>query len=175
MTDSEVAAPSSDPASTQYIPDSFDRLLIGLVLVGCGLWLQWGGVITILACHRNTTTAVSCEVDRRSSFSAVSVGRESVTGLQGARILERSNRNSPRFIIMLDTADGERRMDVSTGRDAAGEVVRSINEGVRSGEARFEVVSRVVGWDRMAEAMSLLVLITGLGVVLASIPRLRRP
>ncbi len=151
-------------------------LLIGVWMVGIGIFIQVMSPAPTLACGRESPTATSCVVTRSILFGLIPIGREHIAGVRGARSVEQIGASRGRtrsYHVMLDTAAGERHVGASFDVYAAIELVHSINQKLAAG-APFEASFGFAFLDWALRSFGLVASLAGVGTALTGLIALRR-
>jgi hypothetical protein len=172
-------SPPSEPRTPPPYSNPWAVLYSAVVVFGLGLFIQTRTAAVVITCLRETGhPLVSCVLDRRVLFNTVSIGSERVTGVQRARFTERGvyrpGRGTNTFVVVLDTAEGERDAGRSTRPDAVAMLMVSINQRIEAGAARFEETLHADFFDWMLRFSGLFMSIGGVGLAPVSVWLWRR-
>ena len=148
-----------------------------VVVSAIGLYIQAQTAKVGITCRREAGASLACILERRVLLGTLSIGSERVTGVRRARTSVRTGVRSSQnatFVVVLDTAEGERDAGWSTDGEPANVLTLSINERIRTGAASFEETLRPQVFDEMVRLFGLLWTVLGAGLALLSVWLWRR-
>jgi len=140
-----------------------------------GLFVQIRTGSVLVSCQRDAGELPSCRLDRRALFGAMSIGSERVTGVQRARAITRQGyRGRPEsatFVVVLDTAEGQRVAGWSIEGEPAYVLTNTINGRLEAGVARFEATMRPHLIDGIVRLFGNFCIILSVGLAMLSVLR----
>ena len=179
----ESEASSVPPApDTSVSPRRLPRwvfLYSAVLALALGTFIQVRTARVVVTCQRDAVALPSCVLEQRVLFNTLTIGRERVTGVRGARTSvrmgARKRPESATFVVVLDTAQGERDAGWSSQGEPANVLALAINERIRTGAASFEATARSHVFDEMVRLFGLFWIVVGAGLTLLSVRRWRTP
>ena len=167
----ESEAPNVPPTSDARVaPRRPPRWLFpysAVIALAIGLYIQVQTARVVITCRRDAGVSPSCTLEQRVLFNTLRIGRERVTGVQGARTSVRTDaRGRPEtatFVVVLDTAEGERDAGWSSQGEPANIVALAINEHIRTGVKSFKETVRPHFFDEMVRLFGLFWICRGRG------------
>lgn len=140
-----------------------------------GLFVQMRTASVVIACQREAGALPSCSLDRRVLFGTVSIGSERVTGVQGARAITRlgyrRRPESATYVVVLDTAGGQRDAGWSLTGEPTYVLTNTINGRIHAGAASFEATLQPQFIDGIVRLFGNVCLVLGVGLALLSVLR----
>ncbi len=170
-------APETGPSTGRLQATSL--LYSAVLALGIGLFFQVRYATVEIACRREGGASLSCTLERRVLLNTLPIGTERVTGVRRARTVGRVGyRNRPEnatFVVVLDTAEGERDAGRSQMGESAYAFTNAINHDIESGAARFDQTLPFDLFDGMVRLFGLLLFIIGAGLAVLAVLRWRQP
>lgn len=171
-----VEAPPPEPSKRRLQAASL--LYSAVFALGIGLFFQVRYATVEVACRREGGS-LACTIERRVLLNTLSIGTERVTGVRRARTVGRAGyRNRPEnatFVVVLDTAEGERDAGRSQMGESAYAFTNAINHDIESGAVRFDQTLPFDVFDGMARLFGLALFIAGGGLAVLAVRRWRLP
>jgi hypothetical protein len=169
--------PATDARGSPRRPPRGFLLYSAIPALAIGVFIQVWTARVVITCQRDAGAAPSCNLERRVLFNTLAIGRERVTGVKGARTSVRTGARrraeTATFVVVLDTAEGERDAGWSSQGEPANALALAINERIRTGAASFEETARPHVFDEMVRLFGLFWIVVGAGLVLLSVRRWR--